>query len=230
MENTYKEMLKDKKIQLVFLAIIICEVYFYYSSINIPSVLGMYNNIIGTLYSRGILIILFLFILSKLMNRFKKNSVLLRYDNFNLWFKDIFLNCINMAVTLIVIFNIVPVVLVLLKGGLIVKDPLFLTMSIINQIISFIIISYIYVFIDFHLNSEIISSLIIFSIIYVPTYIIYIFRKMYMTPIDIVLMRDNRYRYLFLQTGIMILIFVVSIFLFKKGALKNKHKDIVWRD
>lgn len=231
MGDTYKQILKNRKMYFLFIAIIFCELYFFYIIHGqIFSCIDLYINTIGILYGKGLVILIFLLTLNMLINKFNKNSVLLRYENINLWFKDIFLNCINLSLIIVIVLNAMPVILLFFKGGLTTKDPLFLTMSIINQIISFIVISYMYTFIYFYLNSEAFTSIIIFSLIYIPKFVLDTFRKMYFTPVDIIFMRNMPYIYMAIQTCIMICIFALSVILFKKGLLNKIHKDIVWRD
>lgn len=226
-----KNFMKNK-FNYIFIPIIFSEIYYLKGSIstNVSSI-DIYVSGLFNLYSKGIIILIFLLMLYLLVNYFEKNIVLLRYKNLDLWVREIFNLAVKYCTYIIITINIIPVLFTLVFTNYTFIDIIIISMYIINQLATFYIMAFIYIILFVINGNKIYNFIAIFFVLYAPKYLLDALRKNYITPVDFLFFNRNiELTTMLIQTNIMIIISAIIIYLVQSEFINNKHKDLIWRD
>ncbi len=221
------------KFNYVFILIIFSEMYFLKGSIvhHASSSVDIYVSGLYDLYNKGIFIIVFLLMLYLLIIDFDKYIVLLRYKSLNLWIKDLFYEAIKNSTFMIIIINAIPIIFTIFSTNCTTKDIIVMITYTINQLAAVYILAFIYIHLFVINRNKIFNFIGIFFVLYIPKYLLDTLRKNYITPINFIFFNDNiTLSHMLIQTNITVIFALVIICVVQRGILKNKYKDMIWRN
>ncbi|NRT78426.1 hypothetical protein [Clostridium beijerinckii] len=221
------------KFNYIFIPIIFAEIYSLKGSSMYPdlSSVDIYISGLYDIYNKGAFIIIFLLMLYLLISEFDRDIVVLRYKSLNLWLRDVFKKAIKSTTLMVLIINAIPIIFTIFSTNCSIIDIIVMIIYTLNQLAVLYILSFIYILL-FVINRNKIFNLIgIFSGLYIPKYLLDSLRKNYITPINLILFSNNTtLGHMLIQTSIMIVFAAVVTYVIQQGILKNKYKDIIWRN
>lgn len=223
----YLNVLKQKKIYILFLIIFLVEFYYFKNGGKVvESSIDMYIYTLKGLFEKGFLIIIYLFLLTSLTRYFDKPFILTRYYNINSIKKDFLSNSFLITIFFVLIINILPITLIFISKNIFYKEIFLLIIYLFVQLASLLIINYIYMNIFFRSFKHIYANSLIFLSIYLPTFFLYSFRKDYLTPVDLIFFKNSisLNKTIFL-INIYILILVLIGVSYSKKSLKREESS-----
>lgn len=220
------------KFNYIFIPIIFSEMYYLKGNTNTnSSSVNVYTSGLFNLYTKGIIILLFLLMLYLLVSEFDKNIVLLRYKSLDLWGREIFTEAIKSSTFMVIIINTIPIIFTIIATNYTSRDLIVMLIYVINQLVAFYILAFIYILLFVINRNQVYNFIGIFFVLYVPKYLLDALRKNYITPVNFIFFNsDIKLNNMLIQTNIIIIFAAVVVYVVQCGIFKYRYKDIIGRN
>jgi ABC-2 type transport system permease protein len=218
----------------VFLLSLFFMAAFFFVQINFNKNGANLHDLFFMVFHDGFLLIiitpLFIFWMLNILSFYDNDNFLLKYNLLKDWWRDKSISLCFLVILYVSVFNFIFLISVIASGlfsYFSVRFLLFFIFTYILQSVGFLIIGFIFLTLNYILNNKIISGLITYLIIIVPSIIQGLFYKELISLLDIMFLKNpKRFGFpislLILSLGLLIIVFL--------NYFSIKKKDIYWRN